>query len=449
MVDIVQPAAAAAREPVVGAIARLAWPTTLVMLAQIAASTFDAWMAGRLGTTALGGFALVFPFVILMQMLAAGGIGGGIAAAVARAMGRKSRSDAHDLAVHAIIIAVCFGLTFTVLMVGFGRPIFRAFAGARGTADGAAIDAATLYATALFGGAILTWLMFAFASVFRGLGDAMFPGRWMLASSILQMPIGYLLTFGLGMGMAGIGLAAPLSHLLSMTIMAGRICKDVGGLSLSLRGTVLRGVYFRDILRVGLLSSISAFLASGTTMLVTAFVAPFGVAALAGYGLGSRLEYFLTPLTFGIGSALTVLVGQAVGRGDYARARTVSLAGAGAAFVLCGLVGIFATFAPEVWADLFTRDPDVRASAIAYLHRLGPSYAFFGLGLSLAFALQGAARVGVPVSMSFIRPILIAAAALAGFATTLDAIYVVAAVAMVIYGSGVLAGFLLQPLEKK
>ena len=449
MVDIVQPAAAAPRVPVIGAIARLAWPTTLVMLAQIAASTFDAWMAGRLGTAALGGFALVFPFVILMQMLAAGGIGGGIAAAVARAIGRKSRSDAHDLAVHALIIAICFGLLFTVLMVGFGRPIFRAFAGARGTAEGAAIDAATLYANTLFGGAIGTWLMFALASVFRGLGDAAFPGRWMLASSLLQIPVGYALTFGVGLGMAGIGLAPPLAQLLALFVMAHRIRKDVGGLSLTLGGTTLRGVFFRDILRVGLLSSISAFLASGTTMLVTAFVAPFGLAALAGYGLGSRLEYFLTPLTFGIGSALTVLVGQAVGRGDYARARTVSLAGAAAAFVLCGLVGIFATFAPHVWADLFTRDASVREATIAYLHRLGPSYAFFGLGLSLAFALQGAARVGVPVSMSFIRPILIAAAALAGFATSLDAIYVVAAIAMVIYGAGVLAGFLLQPLEPR
>jgi Na+-driven multidrug efflux pump len=127
----------------------------------------------------------------------------------------------------------------------------------------------------------------------------------------------------------------------------------------------------------------------------------------------------------------------------------VSLTGAAAAFALCGLVGVLATFAPELWADLFTRDPDVRAATIAYLHRLGPSYAFFGLGLSLAFAMQGAARVGVPVSASFLRPIIIALAVFVGLAPTLDAIFTVAAVMMVVYGCAVLAGFLLQPLGRK
>ena len=67
---------AASRIAAIGPIARLAWPTTLVMCSQIAANTFDAFMAGKIGTAALGGFAFVFPFVILMQTLAPGGIGG-------------------------------------------------------------------------------------------------------------------------------------------------------------------------------------------------------------------------------------------------------------------------------------------------------------------------------------------------------------------------------------
>lgn len=437
----------------VRSIARLAWPTTLVMFAQIAASTFDAWMAGRLGTAALGGFALVFPFVILMQMLAAGGIGGGIAAAVARAIGRGSRADAHDLAAHALIIAACFGLVFTVVMVGFGRPIFAAFAGARsGRVDAAAVDAAVLYASALFGGAIATWIMFALASVFRGLGDAAFPGRWMLVASMLQMPLGFVLTFGfagwggLGLGLAGIGVAPPLSQFVAALLMARRIREDKGGLSLSPRVAAIRGVHFRDILRVGLLSSLSALFASLTTMLVTAMVAPYGVAALAGYGLGSRLEYFLTPLTFGIGSALTVLVGQAVGRGEGAQARRLSLIGAAGALGMCGAVGLLACFAPHLWADLFTTDPSVREATITYLRRLGPAYPFFGLGLALAFALQGAARVAMPVSASVLRPLVIAIAVAGGFVTSLEGLYTLAAWAIVLYGGLVLAGFLALPI---
>jgi Na+-driven multidrug efflux pump len=124
-------------------------------------------MPGKIGTAALGGFAFVFPIVILMQTLAAGGIGGGIAAAVARATGRKLRTDAHDLAVHGLIIATVSGLAF---MIGFGRPIFRVLANARGAVDAAAIDVATTYATGCFAGAMVTWILQALALTFRGLG---------------------------------------------------------------------------------------------------------------------------------------------------------------------------------------------------------------------------------------------------------------------------------------
>ena len=438
------------RAAVAGAIARLAWPTALVMCSQIAASTFDAWMAGRLGTSALGGFALVFPFVILMQTLAAGGIGGGIASAVARATGRKSQIDAHDLAVHALIIAILFGVAFTIVMVGFGRPIFRVFVGTRGSRDASAIEAAATYATGFFSGAIITWMLYALASTFRGLGDAAFPGRWMLASSLIQMPLGYLLTFGLGgspgLGILPIGLEAPIAQCLALAMLTRRIMRDVGGLSLSPRGTSLRAAHFRDILRVGLMSSLISLLSNATTLFVTAFVAPYGVAALAGYGLGSRLEYFLIPLTFGIGSALTVLVGQAIGRGDAVQARRIALTGATAAFLICGVVGLLAFLTPETWANLFTSDPAVRAAAVVYLRHLGPSYAFFGLGLSLSFALQGAAQVATPVFASFLRPIFIGLAILTGVAATLDALYTVAAAMIVAYGLIIFGGFFLRPL---
>ena len=181
---------------------------------------------------------------------------------------------------------------------------------------------------------------------------------------------------------------------------------------------------------------------------MTAFVAPYGVAALAGYGLGSRLEYFLIPLTFGIGSALTVLVGQAIGRGDLAQARRIALTGTTVAFLLCGAVGALAYLTPETWANLFfTSDPAVRDATVAYLRHLGPSYAFFGLGLSLSFALQGAAQVGIPVCAAIFRPVIISIAVLAGFTRDeLSGLYAVAAAAIVAYGVINFAGFLLRPL---
>ena len=63
------------------------------------------------------------------------------------------------------------------------------------------------------------------------------------------------------------------------------------------------------ILKVGALSSINSFCSLAAIIIITAFMARFGVDVLAGYGVGSRLEFLIIPLIFGFGAASTALVG--------------------------------------------------------------------------------------------------------------------------------------------
>ena len=86
---------------VVPTLLRLAWPNTLVMLAQASVGLIETWWVSGLGTDALAGMALVFPGFMMMQMLSAGAIGGGIASAIARALGGGRREDADALVLHA------------------------------------------------------------------------------------------------------------------------------------------------------------------------------------------------------------------------------------------------------------------------------------------------------------------------------------------------------------
>ena len=87
----------------------LAAPNVLVMVLQAAVSTLDAVFVGWLGSAALAGVSLVFPLVMLMQTMSAGGMGGGVASAVARALGGGRRADADALVIHAIVIALAMG----------------------------------------------------------------------------------------------------------------------------------------------------------------------------------------------------------------------------------------------------------------------------------------------------------------------------------------------------
>ena len=91
---------------IVPTLLRMAWPNILVMVAQSASGLIETWFVSRLGTDALAGMALVFPGFMLMQMLSAGAVGGGISSAVARALGAGRRKDADALVMHAILVNV-------------------------------------------------------------------------------------------------------------------------------------------------------------------------------------------------------------------------------------------------------------------------------------------------------------------------------------------------------
>ncbi len=391
-------------------ILRLAGPTTAVMFVQSGVSIADMYFVGRLGTSALAGFQLVFPFLMLMTMMAAGGIGGGIASAVARALGAGDRGRAASLAVHALLIATGFALLWTAAMSWLGPSLFAAFG-----ATGATLEAAVSYATALFAGAVAPWAMFALASILRGTGDAATPGKYMLVASLLQIPISGLLVLGPagwglggwhGMGLAGSAVAMNVTSLLAAALLARRLWSGRAGFTPTLGGHGLVAAAFRPILKVGLISSLSAVLANLTTMLVNFAIKPFGDAAIAGYGIGARLEFILVPLSFGIGSALTTLVGIAAGAGQWERARRVAWIGGLMAAALTGTLGIAVALLPQAWAGLFSHDATVLQAATNYLTRAAPFYALFGLGMSLNFAAQGANRQMVPLAASVVRTLI-------------------------------------------
>src|SRR5262249_4889203 len=92
--------------PIGPTIARLALPNVAIMVVQAAIGLIETYFVAKLGTDALAGMALVFPVLMLIQMVSAGAMGGGILSAVARALGSDRREEAGILAWHATAIAV-------------------------------------------------------------------------------------------------------------------------------------------------------------------------------------------------------------------------------------------------------------------------------------------------------------------------------------------------------
>ncbi len=387
--------------PVLPTLLRLSWPNVLVMLAQASTGLIETFWVSRLGTAALAGMALVFPAVMLMQMMSAGAIGGGIASAIARALGAGRREEADALVLHALVVSFVLGAGFSVLALGFGRPLYRALGG-----DGLELDAALTYSNVVFAGMALLWVTNGLASIVRGTGNMLVPALVNSVGAALLVPLSPLLIFGVGpfprLGVAG-GAAALLLYYAGSAAFLGWYVLSNRNAARLRRGR-LHWAPFREILRVGAVAALTSLQTNLTVAITTALVGyRFGAAEVAGYGTGARLEYLLTPLVFGIGGTLVAMVGMSVGAGSRDRALRAAFAGAGAAFAVTEAIGLAAAVWPMSWLRLFGDDPAMLAAGAAYLRVVGPFYGLYGLGLALYFASQGAGRLLWPLLAGLVR----------------------------------------------
>jgi putative MATE family efflux protein len=421
--------------PIAATLIRLAAPNVLVMLAQSSVGLIETYFVGKLGTDALAGVALVFPLLMLMQMMSAGAMGGGMSSAIARALGAGRRDDANALALHALVIALVFGLAFTIALLAGGPSLYAAMGG-----SGAALAAAMTYSRVVFAGAILVWLFNSLANVIRGTGNMAFPALVTCIGVVVLVPLSPCLIFGWGpfprLGVAGGAVAVLLYYAAGIVVLAAYLRSGRSVVRLAIGGVRLRWRLFADILRVGAVAALITVQTNLTIAIATGLVGAFGPAAIAGYGTGSRLEYLLIPLVFGLGGPLVAMVGTNIGAGRPDRALRVAWIGAVIAAGMCELIGVAAALAPRAWLSLFDTAPAMIDAGTRYLQAVGPVYGLFGLGMALYFASQGAGRLLWPFLANLARLVIAAGGGFLALRWTGDLtdVFLALAVALAAFG---------------
>jgi putative MATE family efflux protein len=423
--------------PITPTLLRLAGPNVLMMLVQASVGLIETYFIGRLGTDALAGVALVFPVVMLMQMMSAGAMGGGISSAIARALGSGRRRDADALALHALAIAVVFGIAFTVTVLAGGRWLYGALGG-----SGASLAAALTYSNVIFAGAVLLWVFNSLANVVRGTGNMAVPAVVTCVGAAALIPLSPCLIFGWGpfprLGIAGGAVAVLAFYTLGSLALLLYLCSARSLIRLSIGGFNFRWALFRDILRVGAVAALITVGTNATIAVATALAGQFGAAAIAGYGTGSRIEYLLVPLVFGLGGPLVAMVGTNIGAGERARALRVAWVGAAIAAALCEAIGLLAASFPHAWLSLFDNDPAMLRAGARYLAVVGPFYGLFGLGMALYFASQGAGRLAWPLIANLTRLAIAAGGGWLALRLSGDLTYVFVALAVALAAFGLI-----------
>jgi putative MATE family efflux protein len=421
--------------PILRTLLWLAWPNVIALSAGTCVVIAETSYIGRLGVESLAAMALVFPFVILTMTMSGGAMGGGVASAIARALGAGDVERASTLAAHALLIGIAFGATFMLFMLTLGPQLLELLGG-----RGNVLAQAIAYVQIFFGGAVLPWLMNTMAGILRGTGNMKLPSLLILNSALCQIILGGTLGLGLGpipqFGMRGVAAGSLTAYLVSISVMGWFLFSGRARVVPKIRGLRIRRAMLFDILKVGALSCFSPLQGVLTISIFTHLLATFGTAILAGYGIGARLEFMLTSIAFSVGIASVPMVGMSVGAGRIARARRIAWTAGLVCFVSVGAIGSIVALVPDIWVDIFTHDESVRAASRQYLSTAAPCYAFIGLALSMFFSSQGAAKVIGPVLAQTGRLVFIAAGGwtLATHDATAQNFFALAASSMVVLG---------------
>jgi Na+-driven multidrug efflux pump len=294
------------------------------------------------------------------------------------------------------------------------------------------------------------------AAVLRGTGNMIVQSRVYGVGAVLIVALSPALIMGWGplpqLGTTGAALAVVLYYIGSTAVLGWYILSGRALVKFSSARLAPRWDLLVDILKVGAVASLNAGMTNITVGIITAILGTVGAAAIAGYGIGVRLEYLLIPLVFGLGGPLVAMVGSNIGAGQGARARRAAWIGGAIAFAVTEAIGLAAAIFPAEFLGLFTDEAQVIATGTTYFRIVGPVYGFFGGGMALYFASQGTGSMTWPFLGGVFRLLVANGGGWLAF-NMLDAgeagLFAAVAVGIVVFGAVNAAAVALSPAWRR
>jgi len=390
------------RGPILPTLISFAAPNAIALCSSAVITICETAYVGLLGVSALAGVTLVFPITMLTQMMSGGAMGGAVAGAISRAIGSGDNQRARELAFSAFVIGGAAGVFFACLIWIVGPSAYRLLGGA-----GESLEAAIVFSNVIALAVVFIWLTNTMASIARGFGAMSTPAYVLLGAGLVQIGLGGGLAFGFGplpqLGLTGVAVGQVAAFALSAIVLFVFLRTPGRRVPLHFDWHLLSRARLAAILRPSALAALSPIQSVLTVLILTALIARFGVEALAGYGVGSRLEFLLIPVAFSIGIGAVPMVGAAIGAGDVTRARRVAWTAATLGAAALALIAAIVIVSPDLWATLLVSDGAVLEAARTYLRVGSLGFPFLGVSLCLYFASQGAGRIIGPVLAQTLR----------------------------------------------
>ncbi len=382
------------------AIVLLSIPMVLEMGMEALFALVDAFFVSRLGVNAVATVGLTEGVLTLVYSFA-WGLGMGVTAVVARRTGEKDAEGASRAALQGVLLAAAIGTLFALPGLFFpGRILALMGADPQVVAEGAG------YTRIMIGGNLVIMLLFCINAIFRGAGDAAMAMRSLWLANAINIVLCPLLVLGVGpwpgLGVTGAGLATLVGRGTGVAYQLVHLFRSNGRVKLAGVPLAVDVPVLWNIVKVSLGSVAQFFIASASWVFLVRIVSTFGSNAVAGYTIAVRILIFSLLPSWGVANAASTLVGQNLGAGQPERAaRSAWLCGF---YNMVFMVAVAITFwlAAPWGLGFFTDDPVVATYGVEALRIICLGYFFYGYGMVLAQAFNGAGDTLTPTWMNVV-----------------------------------------------
>ncbi len=380
--------------PVGRAVFLLSVPMVLEMLMESVFAVVDIFFVGHLGAEAVATVGVTESLMTLVYAVAIG-LSIGAAATVARRIGEKDPDRAARAAVQSIGLGV-----FIAALIGAVGALFGPRLLAMMGASDAIVRTGGTFARVMIGGSGTVMLLFLINAVFRGAGDAAIAMRVLWFANIINIILGPCLIFGVGplpeLGVAGAAIGTTIGRGCGVLYQLYHLTRPGGRVQVRREHLGFDTAVMRGILRISGTAMFQNFVATASWMGLMRILTGFGSAAVAGNTIGIRIILFALLPSFGVSNAAATLVGQNLGAGKPERAEQAAWKAAWYNTAFLGSIGlVFVLFAPQIIA-IFTSDPEVAAHGIHCLRIVAAGFLFYGFGMVLTQAFNGAGDTRTP-----------------------------------------------------
>ncbi len=376
------------------AVILLSVPMILEMCMESVFALVDIFFVGRLGKDAVSAVALTESVLTLVYSLAMG-LSMAATAMVARRTGEKNHQEASRAGVQAILV----GLGFTVLLslggAFFAHDLLRLMG-----APPSVLATGVSYTRMIFGGSLVIMLLFLINGVFRGAGNASV-AMWSLwvanGFNIMLCPV--LIHF---YGLFGAALATTIGRGAGVVYQLYHLIKGKGFLRVAARYFVPDRLVIGSLLRIAWTGTLQFLIGSASWIVMARIIARYGSEVIAGYQVAIRILLFFLLPAWGMSNAAATLVGQNLGAGQPGRAEESvwKTAKYNAIFMLG--VSLLLLVAASPMVNFMNRDPGVDKIATMALRIVSLGYVFYGVGMVLTNALNGAGDTRTPTLINLI-----------------------------------------------